>query len=198
MSNAFFALRLWKIWSQTNQQTQNIIWTAVVTIVYSDKLASGISCPDQPHTAASKVKSLIQLTEDAISIPVPDPSKGSIRKKGRKGVSCWVYNPEKRGILCRDNNFPLSVQSLSSIQLFVTPWTAACQASLSPTPRVYSNSCPSPRWCHPTISSSVSRPLLLLPSIFPSIRVFSNESAFRIRWPKYWSFSFNISPSNEH
>ena len=61
----------------------------------------------------------------------------------------------------------------------------------SPTPRVYSNSCPSnhPILCHP---------LLFLPSIFPSIRVFSNESALCIRWPKYWSFSFNISPSNEH
>ena len=67
----------------------------------------------------------------------------------------------------------------------------------SPTPGVYSNSCPSSRWCHPTISSSVD-PLFLPPSIFPSIRVFSNESALRIRWPKYWSFSFNISPSNEY
>ena len=64
----------------------------------------------------------------------------------------------------------------------------------SPTPRVYSNSWPSSRWCHPTISSSC--PLLLLPSIFPSIRLFSNESALHIRWPKYWSFS--ISPSNEY
>ena len=68
----------------------------------------------------------------------------------------------------------------------------------SPTPRVYSNSCPLSRWCHPAISSSVVRPLLLLPPIPPSIRVFSNESTIRIRWPKYWSFSFNISPSNEH
>jgi len=67
---------------------------------------------------------------------------------------------------------------------------------LSSTPGVYSNSCPSNQWCHPTISSS--HPLLLLPSIFLSIRVFSNESALRIRWPKYWSFSFSISPSNEH
>ena len=61
----------------------------------------------------------------------------------------------------------------------------------SPTPGVYSNSCPSNHLilCHP---------ILLLPSIFPRIRVFSNESALRMRWPKYWSFSFNISPSNEH
>ena len=66
----------------------------------------------------------------------------------------------------------------------------------SPAPRAYPNSCPSSQWCHPAISSC--RPLLLLPSIFPSIRVFSNESALCIRWPKYWSFSLSISPSNGH
>ena len=66
----------------------------------------------------------------------------------------------------------------------------------SPTPRVHPNPCSLSRWCHPTISSCCL--LLLLPSTFPSIRVFSNESALCIRWPKYWSFSFNISPSNEH
>ena len=67
----------------------------------------------------------------------------------------------------------------------------------TPTHGAYPNSCPLSQWCHPTISSSCC-PLFLLPSIFPSIRVFSNESALCIRWPKYWSFSFNISPSNEH
>ena len=66
----------------------------------------------------------------------------------------------------------------------------------SPTPGVYSNSCPLSRWCHPTISSVV--PLLLLPSIFPSIRVFSDESVLHTKWPKYCSFSFNISPSNKY
>ena len=69
---------------------------------------------------------------------------------------------------------------------------------LSPTPGVYPNSCPLSQWCHPTISSSVIPFSSSSSSIFPSIRVFSNESALRIRWPKYWSFSFNISPSNEH
>ena len=67
----------------------------------------------------------------------------------------------------------------------------------SPTPRVYSNSRPSSRWCHPAISFSVI-PLLHLPPIPPSIRVFSNELTLRMRWPKYWSFSFSISPSKEH
>ena len=66
-----------------------------------------------------------------------------------------------------------------------------------PTPRAYSDSCPSRWWCHPTISSSVI-PLLLLPSIFPRIRVFYSESVLRMRWPKYWNFSFSISPSNEY
>ena len=65
----------------------------------------------------------------------------------------------------------------------------------SPIPGAYSNSCPLSRWCHPTISSS--HPLLLPPSIFLNIRVLSNESVFCTRWPKYWSFSFSINPSNE-
>ena len=93
--------------------------------------------------------------------------------------------------------FISSVQSLSRVRLFATPWTAACQASLSIT---NSRSPPKPMspswWCHPTFLSC--RSLLLLPSIFPSIRVFSNESALRMRWPKYWSFSFNIIPFNEY
>ena len=66
----------------------------------------------------------------------------------------------------------------------------------SPTPRVHSDSCPLSRWCHPAISSSVG-PLFLLPPIPPSIRVFSNESTLRMRWPKYWSFSFSIISSKE-
>ena len=69
----------------------------------------------------------------------------------------------------------------------------------SPTPGVHPNPCPSSLWCHPTSPNLIlSHSLLLLPSILPSIRVFSNESALCIMWPKYWSFSFNISPSNEH
>ena len=63
--------------------------------------------------------------------------------------------------------------------------------------RICSNSCPLSRWCHPTISASFA-PVLLLPSVFPSIRVFSNELAVCIKWPKYWSFGFSIHPSNEY
>ena len=91
-----------------------------------------------------------------------------------------------------------SVQLLSHVWLFATPWTAARQASLSIT---NSQSPPKPVAIVLVMPSNyriLCRPLLLLPSIFPSIRVFSNESALRIRWPKYWSFTFNISPSNEH
>ena len=91
-----------------------------------------------------------------------------------------------------------SVQSLSHVQLFVTPWTAARQASLSIT---NSWSPPKPMSIKSVMPSShliLCCPLLLLPPIPPSIRVFSKESALHIRWPKYWSFSFNISPSNEH
>ena len=79
----------------------------------------------------------------------------------------------------------------------MTPRTTARQPPCpSPTPGVYPNSCPLSQRCHPNISSCC--PLLLLPSIFSSIRVFSNESALHIRWPKYWSFSFSIIPSKEH
>ena len=90
------------------------------------------------------------------------------------------------------------VQSLSHVHLFVTPWTAACQASLSIT---NSQSLPKLMSIESVMPSShliLCCPLLLLPSIFPNIRVFSNESSVHIRWPKYQSFSFNISPSNEH
>ena len=92
----------------------------------------------------------------------------------------------------------ISVQSLSHVQLFASPWTAACQASLSITK---SQSLLKLMYIESVMPSShliLCCPLLLLPSIFPSIRVFSKESVLRVRWPKYWSFSFSISPSNEY
>ena len=91
-----------------------------------------------------------------------------------------------------------SVQSLSRVRLSVTPWTAARQASLS---IINSWSTPKPMSIESVMPSNhliLCCRLLLLPSIFPSIRVFSNEPALHIRWPKDWSFSFNISPFNEH
>ena len=91
-----------------------------------------------------------------------------------------------------------SVQSLSRVRLFATPWIAAHQASLSITNFQSLLKLMSIELVMPSNHLILCHPLLLLPSIFPSIRVFSNESVLCIRWPKYWSFSFNISPSNEY
>ena len=93
---------------------------------------------------------------------------------------------------------PLLLFSLSHVQLFATPWTAACQASLSITISWNLLKLMSIESVMPSSHLILCHPLLLLPSIFPNIRVFSNKSALCIRWPKYWNFSFNISPSNEH
>ena len=91
-----------------------------------------------------------------------------------------------------------SVQSLSRVLLFVTPQTATCQASLSITNSRSLLKLISIELVMPSNHLILCHPLLLLPSIFPSIRIFSNESVLHIRWPKYWSFSFSISPSNEY
>ena len=91
-----------------------------------------------------------------------------------------------------------SVQSLSGVRLSVTPWTTTRQASLSITNSWSLLKLMSIALVMPSNHLMLCCPLLFLPSIFPSIRVFSNESVLRIKWPKDWSFSFNISPSNEH
>ena len=115
-------------------------------------------------------------------------SKGSIRKRRkreREGNDIW-----------RNNGFS-SVQSLSRVWLFATPWTAARQASLSITNSQSSLKLMCIQSVMPSSHLILCRPLFLLPLIPPSIRVFSNESTLRMRWPKYWSFSFSISPSKE-
>ena len=91
-----------------------------------------------------------------------------------------------------------SVWLLSQVQLFATPWIAACQASLSITNSWSSLKLMSIKLVMPSNHLILCDPLLLLPSIFPNIRVFSNESALYIRWPKYWSFSFSISPFSDY
>ena len=91
-----------------------------------------------------------------------------------------------------------SVELLSHVQLFVTPWTAACQASLSITNSWSMVKFMSIQSVMPSNYLILCHPLLLRPSIFPSITVFSNESVLSIRWPKYWGFSFSISPFNEY
>ena len=102
----------------------------------------------------------------------------------------WLPGANKEGRLS-------SVQSLSHVQLFVTPWAAARQASLSITNSRSLLKLMSIEWVMPSNHLILCHPLLLS-SIFPSTRVFSNESVLRIRWPKYWSFSFSISPSSEY
>ena len=108
------------------------------------------------------------------------------------------------GICLSLSDFPSSVQfssvqfSCSHVQLFVTPWTAARQASLSITNSWSLLKLMSIKSVMPSNHLILCHPLLLLPSIFPSIRVFSNESVLWIRWPKYWRFRFNVSSSNEY
>ena len=100
--------------------------------------------------------------------------------------------------VCCDKCFSQLVQVLSHFRLFATPQTAACQASLSITNSQSLLKLMSIESMMPSNHLILCHPLLLLPSILPSIRVFSNESVLPIRWPKYWSFSFSISPSNEY
>ena len=121
-------------------------------------------------------------------------------------TNCWrIFSPNIDGVKStalwnstKKDNINSSVQLLSGIQLFATPWTAAQQACLSIPNSQGSLKPMSIESVMPFNHLILCHPLLLPPSIFPSIRVFSNELAFRIRWPKYWSFSFSISPSNEY
>ena len=126
---------------------------------------------------------------------LPFPTPGDLPVPGIEPDSA---SPALAGRLFTSSATWETVQSLSRVRLCETPWTAARQASLS---IMNSRSPPKPMSIVPVMPSNhliLCCPLLLLPSIFPNIRVFSNELALRIRWPKYWSFSFNISLSNEH
>ena len=112
-------------------------------------------------------------------------------------INRWdrIERPEINPHICGESS---SVQSLSYVWLFVIPWTAARQASLSITNSQSLLKLISIKLVMPSNHLILCHPLLLPPSIFPRIRVFSNESVLRIRWPKYWSFSFRVSPSNEY
>ena len=116
--------------------------------------------------------------------------------------TCWLYPwefyPFPPLILFSCSHSISSVQSLSLVRLFATPWIATRQASLSITNSRSLFKLMSVKSVMPSSHLILCRPLLLLPPVPPSIRVFSNESTLRMRWPKYWSFSFSISPSNEH
>ena len=123
----------------------------------------------------------------ALKLWLASESPGEVGKKTKSQTLFYLSDPQFS-----------SVQLLSRVRLFVTPWIAARQASLSITS---SQSLPKHLSIESMIPSShliLCRPLLLLPPVPPSIRVFSNESTLCMRWPKFWSFSFSISPSNEH
>ena len=117
--------------------------------------------------------------------------KGNKDKANKHRDFQQVSSDKKKPILS-------SVQSLSHVQQFVTPWTAVCQASLLITNTQSLLKLMSIKSVMQSNHLILCCPLLLLPSIFPSIRVFSSESVLRIRWPKCWSFRVNISPSSEH
>ena len=126
--------------------------------------------------------------------------------KTRHGTTDWLQIGKGvcQGCILSPCLFNLYIESVSQFSLSVVSDSLQPHKSQhtrppcpSPTPGVYPNPCRSSRWCHPIISSSVV-PSSSCPPIPPSIRVFSNESTLHIRWPKYWSFSFSISPSNEH
>ena len=122
-------------------------------------------------------------------------SKDKLKKKKKSSAKKYVNKQEKN---FKSQHPEISSVQFSRVRLFATPWSAARQASLS---IANSRSPPKPMSIESVMPSNhliLCCPLLLLPSIFPSIRVFSNESVLCIRWPKDWSFSFNISPSNEH
>ena len=121
------------------------------------------------------------------------------KDKSLMEASWWEGRAVGESGFCSDGRAMLnSVQSLSHVPLFASPWTAACQASLTVTNSRSLLRLMSIKSVMPSNRLILRCPLLLPPSIFPSIRVFSNKLALCIRWPKYWSFSFTISPSNEH
>ena len=125
---------------------------------------------------------------------IPGSGRSSGEGNGNPFHYYYLGNPINRGAW----QLTVSLQSLSYVRLFATPWTVACQASLSIT---NSRSLLKLKSIESVMSSNhlvLCEPLLLLPSILPSIRVFSKESVLCIRWPKCWSFSFSISPSNEY
>ena len=126
----------------------------------------------------------------------------SIRLRARQGKAMRVINKQKQKQfrltkIYFSHQFS-SVQSLSRVQRFATPWIAASQTSLSITNTQSLTKLKSIESVMPSSHLILCRPFLLLPPIPPSIWVFSNESTLHMRWPKYWSFSFSISPSNEH
>ena len=148
---------------------------------------------------AIEIQMIPHGSEEWISLPSFHVSFTHFSENKVRTLSYTHELEKSKGLNLKDGQFSSvsSVQSLSRVWLFATPWTTARQASLSITNSRSLATLTSIESVMPSNHLILCCPLLLLPSIFPSIRVFSNESALRIRGPKYWSFSLNVSPSNE-
>ena len=147
------------------------------------------SGPQGPSAAHPRPSALAVILGHFYLFPVICVRGQAIQETEWCSCDKWHFNPRFSGVV---------IQLLSHVQLFVNPWTAAHQASLSLTVSRSLFKLMSTELVMPSNHLILCRPLLLPPSIFPSIRVFSNESALRIRWPKYWSSSFSVSSSNEY
>ena len=148
------------------------------------------------RTAAPSAPLSLEFSRQEYWSGLPFPSPGDL---SNPKIESWSPELQVDALLSEPPGTPVnSVQSLSCVQLFAAPWTAARQASLSITSSQSLLKPMSVELVMPSHHVILCHPLPLLPSIFPSIRVFSNESILHIRWPEFWSFSFNIRPSNEH
>ena len=165
-----------------------------------------LASPLTYHHSGFRVSGLLHLSFPLPVILFPQMSLGSLhffQIFTQRSSSLWVLPRTPHLIFSLILSlYPMyffsSVPSLSHVRLFATPWTAACQASLSITNSRRLLKLMFIESVMPSNHLILCRLLLILPSIFPIIRVFSNELAFHIRWPKYWSYSFSISPSSEY
>ena len=177
------------------------LWLLYMFTIYYYGFPGGLDGKNLPAMQETQVRSLgwedpLRRAWQPTPVFLPGESHGQRSLAGYSPLGCKESDRTEQ-LTLTVYQFS-SVQSLSHVWLFVTPWTVAHQASLSITNSWSPPKLMSIELAMPSNHLILRRPLLLLPSIFPSIRVFSNESALRIRWPKYWSFSFNIGPSNEH
>ena len=168
------------------------------TVLLEKTIGSPVDCKEiQPVKILKEI--IPEYSPEGLILWPPDTKNQLIRIEPDTGKD-WRQKEkgDARDKMVRQYHQLSSVQLLSCVWLFATPWTTAHQASLSITNSQSPSKPMSIEMVMPSNYLILCRPLLLLPSIFPSIRVFSNESALHIRWPKYGSFSFNISPSSEH
>ena len=157
--------------------------------LYPISQAAGLGLSSDSPLSLS-ISAVIPVGEES-----PPEQSATVQITSSKGGWTWVWLDLTWHLVVVQFS---SVQSLSRVRLFATPWITAHQASLSITISRSSLKLTSIELLMPSSHLILCRPLLLLPLIPPSIRIFSNESTLRIRWPKYWSFSFSIIPSKEH